>query len=92
MITCSKSLPEQALSTRWPWALGPFAGKVAIGGGNHTDIDGDFLMTPQGSDCPLLKHAEQFCLRVAFQFPDFIQEDGATVGREMRPGPSTRRR
>lgn len=60
-------------------SLAYFPLQVAIGRGDHTDIDGQFLVTAQRSYHALLKHAKEFGLHVRRQLADLIQENRAPL-------------
>ena len=64
---------------------GHFTLKIAIRGGNHTDINGNLLVAADRTYRALLENPEQFGLHVCFQFSDLIEEDRSAICRAKTP-------
>ena len=54
--------------------------KIAVGGGDDSDIDCDFARSADGPDETLLQNAQQLHLHGQAGLADLVQEDGAAVG------------
>ena len=61
-------------------ALLDAAGQVAIGGGDHPDVDLDGFGTAQALQFALLQDAQEFGLQIHRQFADFVEEERAALG------------
>ncbi|EFQ61796.1 hypothetical protein PFWH6_4198 [Pseudomonas fluorescens WH6] len=57
-----------------------FTGEVAVGGGDHADIQLDRLARADALDFALLQHPQQFGLQAQGHLRDFIEQDRAAVG------------
>ena len=63
--------------------------EVAIGGGDHADVDGNLAMIADAADrartgagsAGRLQHSQQLCLGLQIAFADFIQKQRAAVGQ-----------
>ena len=63
--------------------------EVAIGGGDHADVDGNLAMIADSADRPRngassagrLQHSQQLRLGLQIAFADFIQKQRAAVGQ-----------
>ena len=58
-----------------------------VGGGDETHIDANLLGRPEAPDRAILDRREHLGLGRGGQRPDFIQEQGATIGRLKQPDP-----
>src|SRR5689334_15134126 len=67
---------EQVLAER---TLGHRALEIAIGGGDHTDVDGERLRRADGSYLHLLEHSQQLHLKRWRQLRDLVQENRALI-------------
>ena len=54
--------------------------EIAIGGGDHAHVDGNFAGAAHRTHGALLQHAQQFDLHGQRHLADFVEEDGAAVG------------
>ncbi|MNL16897.1 hypothetical protein D3C87_1379610 [compost metagenome] len=54
--------------------------EVAIGGGDHTNVQCDRFARPNPFDLALLQHTQQFGLEPQGHFGNFIEQNGAAVG------------
>src|SRR6185369_13392231 len=59
--------------------------KVAVGGRDYPDINGDRLASSNTLDFPVLKHPEKPHLGLGWKFADFVQKDGAARGTLEAP-------
>src|SRR5262249_10292954 len=64
--------------------------QVAIGGGDHTDIDVNRLGSSNALELPLLQDPHERDLRVRQEFTDCIQEKCAAIGQFKTTEPSLR--
>ncbi len=55
--------------------------EVTVRRREHPNVDGKFLVAPDGHHDPLLQDAKQFGLQFEFHFPDLVEEDRPGVGR-----------
>ncbi len=55
--------------------------QVAVGGGDDSDIDLASSGAAQRFELAFLQHAEEFGLEFQRQLADFVEEDGAAVGK-----------
>jgi len=55
--------------------------EITIGCGNHTHADANGATAANRFKFLLLKHTEQFHLRLNWQFADFIKKDRAAIGK-----------
>src|SRR5580704_940004 len=53
--------------------------QIAMGCGQHSNIYGNWFITPNAFDLALLQHSQQCDLNIRRQIPDFIEENGATT-------------
>ena len=63
--------------------------QVAVGRGEHADVDGDRLRTADAGERTPLEHAEQRGLDLEWQLADLVEQDGAAV-RRARTRPARR--
>src|SRR5437867_906340 len=61
--------------------------EVAVGGGQHTYVDADRLLTPQALDRPLLQRTEQLGLQLDRHVTDLVEVERAAVRELELPEP-----
>ena len=54
--------------------------QVPIGRGNHADIDGNRLVTPDTLQFSFLKNSQEGKLRLGRKFADLVKENRPTIG------------
>src|SRR5437667_4713324 len=60
-------------------------GEVAVGGGDHPDVDPNGIGAADALDLAVLEHAEQLHLDAERQLADLVEEAGAAVRRLEQP-------
>ena len=61
-------------------------GKIFIGCSNDTDICFDCFYASQGLKLPFLEHTQQSCLKCGTDVSDFVQKNGASLGKGKTAG------
>ncbi|MNS56821.1 hypothetical protein D3C72_896930 [compost metagenome] len=56
------------------------ARQIAVGGGDHANIQSNRFTCPDALDLALLQHTQQFGLQAEGHFGDFVEQQRATVG------------
>ncbi len=54
--------------------------KVAIGGGDDADVDGDFIFSTQAAYARIFQNTQEFGLRAGGHFGEFVEEQRAVLG------------
>ncbi len=70
---------EVKIFAEGPVLVGGF--EIAVGGGDDAHVHFDALVAAHGTHFFFLQHAQQLGLQFEWQFADFVEEDGAAVGR-----------
>src|SRR5215813_12689405 len=60
--------------------------QIAIRRRNESHVDVDGAKSADAHDLALLERAKQLCLQRWWRIPDFIQENGAALGRFQKTG------
>src|SRR4029077_11371859 len=66
-------------------ALGDQLGKVAIGGGDHANVDALRAVAAQALEFLLLEHAKELGLQLQRNIGDFVEKKRAAVGELETP-------
>ena len=62
-----------------------FSQQITIGGCDHPNVGSNRTARPDPLKRPLLKDPKQFGLQGQIEFPDFIQQQGATISQFKTP-------